>query len=302
VDYIARGRSSLTRVERIGIARVGDLAWETYANGEVVGAASSHTGSEPSARYVRLTVASAARGQGIGARLFDAVRADGVERGYRTLEGIAVVASDGEAFALRRGATLGDELVDYAVNLAAIDPRRLGSAFPVPDGYEMIAWEGCAPEWLVSSYAAAKRGIRDAPNHHPPVVPDWDSEMVRSAERASLERGVHLWGQAAMIGGSNAVVAFSEIGVPDHRGEASQEDTVVLPDHRRRGLATAVKAGLLTRLRVRRSDITAVGVTCAVANVGMRTVNYRLGFREIRRRNLYRLEVLATAAEPDALR
>jgi hypothetical protein len=34
-----------------------------------------------------------------------------------------------------------------------------------------------------------------------------------------------------------------------------------------------------------------VSVTCAVANTGMRVVNHRLGFREVRRRNLYRLVV-----------
>jgi RimJ/RimL family protein N-acetyltransferase len=66
-------------------------------------------------------------------------------------------------------------------------------------------------------------------------------------------------------------------------------DTVVRPDHRHNGLATMVKADLLLRLHHARPDLVSVGVTCAVANIGMRAVNYRLGFREEQRRTLYRL-------------
>jgi RimJ/RimL family protein N-acetyltransferase len=61
--------------------------------------------------------------------------------------------------------------------------------------------------------------------------------------------------------------------------------------HRRKGLATAVKADLLLRLLAERPDLGSVRVTCALANTGMRAVNHRLGFREQQRRTLYRLDL-----------
>jgi hypothetical protein len=104
----------------------------------------------------------------------------------------------------------------------------------------------------------------------------------------------------SILSDAGRVVAFSEIEVVRSCAEANQVDTVVLPDHRRLDLATTVKADLLLRLQDARPDLVSVGVTCAVANLGMRTVNYRLGFREERRRTLYRLPLIRSFDTPVA--
>lgn len=191
---------------------------------------------------------------GGGWRLFEVVRV-GVDRtGCRTLEGIAVVGTDGEAFARKLGAEVGDELTHDVLRFAEIDLAQLGGLRPLPAGYDLARWTGSAPERLVDSYAQAKWWVRDAPNQHPPIVPDWNTDLIRAGKRERARRGARLWVEAAVMTGTDTVVAFSEIETSDTRADASQHDTVVLPAHRKSRLATSLKAGLILRLAAARPD------------------------------------------------
>jgi mycothiol synthase len=221
--------------------------------------------------------------------LLEAASADLRRAGCRTVEAIAVAGSDGAAFAGRLGAAVGDELVDGVLRFAKISPLQMQTLRVPPPGYVLWHWRGRAPSSLVESYARAKRSIADAPNRHPPVVPAWDTALVRAHEQARADCQVELWVTAAVAAGTANVVAFTEIETIGTAPDASQVDTVVLPAHRRKGLASAVKADLLLQLRTARPGLVSIGVTCALANTGMRAVNHRLGFREQQRRTLYRL-------------
>ncbi len=210
--------------------------------------------------------------------------------GGRVVEAIAVVGSEGAEFAAKHGAVVGDELVDYVLELDDLDSAELARlASAAPARYRLVHWRDPAPDALLDSYAHAKRFVSDAPNRHPPQVPPWTAALVRQAERERAERGEALWVTAAMLDGK--VVAFTEISAGTSV-EGDQHDTVVLPDHRRCGLASCIKADLILRLRTSRPDLHTVGVTCAVANTGMRAVNQRVGFLESGRRNLMRLPLL----------
>ncbi len=240
---------------------------------------------------MRLSVDPPYRRGGIGRLLLGAVSADLRQAGCRTIEAIAVAGSDGDAFARRLGAAVGDELVDDVLSFAAVDPRHLQSFSVPPPGYALRHWTGRAPGSVLESYARVRRSIADAPNRHPPPAPDWDAGLVRAHEQARADRGAELWVAAAVQAGTGNVVAFTEVETSTASVEASQADTAVLPAHRRKGLATAVKADLLLRLRAARPDLASIRVTCALANTGMRAVNHRLGFREQQRRTLYRLDL-----------
>jgi RimJ/RimL family protein N-acetyltransferase len=226
---------------------------------------------------------------GIGGDLLDAMCVVLRATGCVTIEAIAIAGSDGSAFARRIGATVGDELADDVLEFAALDRLRLEALRVPPAGYGVRSWTGLPPDDLVDSYAAAKLAIADAPNNYAPRVPAWSAALVRQAQEARAGRGAALWVEAAVPTGTNVVAAFTEIEVIETKTAANQVDTVVLRDHRRRGLATTVKAALLLRLHAARPDLLTVGVTCGVSNVGMRAVNHRLGFREEQRRTLYRL-------------
>jgi mycothiol synthase len=273
------------------IRRTADLTWAARVGELEVGRLSAHPGSGPSAWFVRLAVDPAYRRQGAGHQLLAAARAVLRRTGCGTLEGIAVTGTDGEKFARHLGAVTGDELADDVLRLATLDVRRLRRLSALPPGYAGAHWAGAAPGDLIDSYALAKRSIADAPNRHPPEVPAWTAELVRAGESALAGRGATLWVGVAVLAGSPTVAALTEVETSGTGADASQHDTVVLAGHRRQGLATAVKAGLLIQLRAARPDLVSVEVTCAVANQGMRSVNRRLGFREERRRTLYRLDL-----------
>jgi mycothiol synthase len=251
----------------------------------------AHPGSEPAARFLRLGVDAPYRRAGIGRMLLEAASADLRRAGCRTVEAIALVGSEGEAFAGRLGASVGDELVDDVLRFAKINPLLMRKLSVPPPGYALRHWRGRAPASLVDSYARAKRSIADAPNRHPPPVPDWDAALLRAHEQEQADRQVDLWVTAAVPVGTDNVVAFTEMETTGISPEASQVDTAVLLAHRRKGLATAVKADLLLQLRTARPGLVSIGVTCALANTGMRAVNYRLGFREQQRRTLFRLDL-----------
>ncbi len=280
---------SLSPMAVVKVDQTAELVWQARVDGLMAGSATVHPGSEPAASFVRLVVDPLRRRQGVGGRLFEAVGVGLDGTGCRTLEGIVVVGTDGEAFARGLGAEVGDELTDDVLRFAKIDLAQLGALRVLPTGYDLARWSGSAPERLVDSYAQAKRWLRDAPNRHPPIIPDWHTDLIRAGERERTRRGARLWVEAAVMIGSDTVVAFSEIETSDTGAGASQHDTVVLPAHRRSRLATSLKAGLTLRLHAARPDIGSIEVTCALANIGMQAVNHRLGFRQARRRNLYRL-------------
>jgi GNAT superfamily N-acetyltransferase len=275
----------------VTIQRAGQACWRARLGDQEAGVATAHPGSEPGARFVRLSVDPGCRRAGVGRLLFEAVRADLLAAGCRTAEATVVAGSAGEAFAAGLGAAVGDELVDAVLSFDGVDwpeLRRLGEP---PPGYVLRGWTGRAPGRLVESYARSKRSIADAPNRHPPPVPRWDADLVRAYERDRADRQAELRVVAAVLAGTGMVVAFTEMETCAGREEASQVDTVVLAGHRRQGLATAVKARLLLRLHEARPDLVSSRVTCALANTGMRAVNHRLGFRDEQRRTLYRLEL-----------
>ena len=287
---VREGRDDMSSAP-VMIQRTAARCWRALIDDQHVGMVSIHPGSVPEARFVRLSVDLPFRRRGIGLLLIDTVGAELRRAGCRTAEALAVAGSEGELLAHRLGATVGDELVDDVLSFESIDPTLLKEICVPPKGYELRHWVGHAPGSLVKSYAQAKRSIADAPNRHPPPVPDWDAEMIRVHERARADSGADLWVEAAVVIGTDEVVAFTEIEIPSLSAEASQVDTAVLPAHRRKGLATAVKADLLLRLLADRPNLGSVLVTCALANTGMRAVNHRLGFREQQRRTLYRLDL-----------
>lgn len=272
------------------VRQVGErLEWRACVGDVAVGTATVHGGSGAGACFIRLSVEPGYRRRGVGRELLEAVRSVLRSVGCVTVEAIAAAGSDGEAFARRLGATVGDELAEDVLPFATLDRPRL-QALRVPrPGYVVRRWIGAAPDDLLEAYAVAKHRISDAPNNYPPAVPDWSPALVREQERARAARGAALWVAAAVPAGTDLVVAFTEVEVVRSGTAASQVDTVVLPEHRRIGLATIVKADLLLELHDARPDLRSVGATCAVANKAMRSVNHRLGFREEQRRTLYRL-------------
>lgn len=273
--------------------------WAGWLGDRLVGTAQTHAAEHPDAAFIRLYVDQRHRRHGVGRAMAAAVAADRHEAGFTTLYALVRVGSDADRFVTARGATVADALVVDALHHADADEARLAELATPPAGYALRSWCGRAPDDLIDSYAAAKQAIADAPNEDPPAIPDWDHDLIRERELAFVRQGRPLWVTVA-LDDAGRVAAFTEIGVPDPAPglrstmvDASQEDTVVLAEHRRRGLATCVKAELIGRLLAQRPDVASIASTTALTNQAMRRVNKRLGFGEVFRRNLIHLPATA---------
>lgn len=258
-------------------------------------------GTPHDSAYTRVYVDPAYRGQGLGRALLGEVVATLGK--VPVLAATVLVGTPGERFAFGFGAEVGDELVIQSLDLRSADPAALGAVLDgAPPGYELVHWRTAAPAALVDSYAVLKRAIADAPNAHGPSVPPYDAARVRTDERGRALAGAELWVSAAVESATARVVAFTEVGVGSSRTDANQEGTVVAADHRRRGLASLVKADMILRLRRDRPELRRVSTTTALANTGMRAVNARLGFQQLARRRLLRVPMSAVRRQVRAAR
>jgi GNAT superfamily N-acetyltransferase len=235
------------------------------------GALSVQRGS--SSGFVRLLVEPSHRRRGVGRSLLAAIQEQAAAVGCHalfTMHG----GGDGAAFCAALGIPDGGRTVKSLLTMTNAPVAK-----PV-DGYSIRSWQGAAPDGLVASYAQARQAINDALAEIGAEAEAWSVTRVRDVERTWAERDVALRITAAVDG--DAVVAFTEIVVAAEPGcIANTNDTAVLPDHRRRGLATWVTSESLRLLVQDRADVTAVHTANAETNFAMLAVNRRLGFRPV---------------------
>ncbi|WP_133981127.1 GNAT family N-acetyltransferase [Kribbella voronezhensis] len=268
--------------------------WAGHLDGTVVGAAEVRAAGEPKTAFARIYVLPDMRGRGAGRSLLAEVVRDQRAAGMEILATTVLADTSGAGYARHLGATVGDELVINVLDFATLDRAALErSATTDQDGYQLVHWSGRAPDLLVDSYALAKRAIADAPNNHlpPGAVVAWDRDLVRQSERERADRTVELWVTAAVVAGTSTVAAFTAVEVGPSSVDVGQEDTVVVGEHRRHGLATWAKAAMALRLADELPNVRRLSSTTAVANTGMRAVNARTGFRELTRRLLVTIEI-----------
>jgi hypothetical protein len=104
---------------------------------------------------------------------------------------------------------------------------------------------------------------------------------VRELERAVEQRQRDIRVTVALDGGGS-VVAFAELRVSRSPGAvAGTEDTAVVAEHRRRGLARWVKMDSLQQLQRDRPDVSLVTTTNDEKNEAMLALNQALGFEPV---------------------
>ncbi|MFG1905393.1 GNAT family N-acetyltransferase [Kribbella sp. NPDC048928] len=272
--------------------------WAGHLDGTLIGAAEVRPAGEPNTAFTRIYVLPDARGHGVGRSLLTQVVRHQQAAGTQILATTVLADTPGARYALQLGATIGDELVINVLDFATLDRTALERTVNTDhDGYHLAHWSGRTPDHLLNSYASAKRAIVDAPNNHlpPNAVVAWDGDFIRQSERERAERGAELWVTAAVAAGTSTVAAFTAVEVGRSSIDVGQEDTVVVGEHRRQGLATWVKAAMALRLADELPTVRRLSSTTAIANTGMRTVNARTGFRELTRRQLITIDLTTLA-------
>ena len=156
--------------------------------------------------------------------------------------------------------------------------RPASEAIP---GYRLRRWVGAAPEAILASFARAREAVNDAPlaSEHDCAV--WDAARVRDLEETIVRRNRETRVTVA-LDESDEVVAFTELRVSRAVGaSAGTEDTAVVREHRRRGLARWVKLESLRHLQHERPDVRLVTTTNAEQNEAMLALNRSLGFSPV---------------------
>ncbi|MER5182580.1 GNAT family N-acetyltransferase [Streptomyces sp. NPDC002896] len=245
----------------------------------------------PGAGFLRLFVAPSARRGGIGSALLSSVMQSAAAAGMERVQATVLAGPPGEPFArtlpnLRVALRL--ELQEQRLDQELVLRRcRELAADPLP-GYRLAHWNGAAPEPLVASFGRAMGHVLDAPGAALQMAPRaWNTAAVRAWEAKMTAGSAWLMVCAAVHLASGQAVAATVATVPQSGGPvADQHDTVVVPEHRHRGLARGVKAAQALRIHERFPGVRAATSTVSQENLQMKAVNRAVGYHLIHERLL----------------
>lgn len=259
-----------------------------WRGARLIGAASVHA-STSTAAFARVYVDAGSRRVGAGRALADQVLRWVRGRGYLRVTATVVAGSAGERFATALGAGVTLRLVTVVRDL-----HEVVVSVPAPADLHLRRWRNRTPDDVLDAYALLRRTVGDAPDADVQMdAASRTSAWVREWEHARTASGDELWVCAAVVDGTRALVGFTEAQVPVS-GDAQQHDTAVLPDWRGHGVATWLKADMLTWLQAERPGVNTLTSTINQRNTPMLRLSAALGFREVRRRHLVAIDLGAT--------
>ena len=145
---------------------------------------------------------------------------------------------------------------------------------------ELVAWSGEPPDEHFDAFVVTRNAMNDAPRDDIEV-----SDFVTTAEATSKEArawtalGWDLHGLLA-IEEDGSAVGMSNVMVNTHRPDASwQGDTVVLDQHRQRGVGRWLKAAMYFHVRENLPELTRLRTGNAESNDPMLAINVAMGYR-----------------------
>lgn len=223
-----------------------------------------------------LSVADEARWADWGAALYERVAAFAQGRGLGRLETHIRPLRPGEpltAFLESRGFAVVDREVPALLDLAAFDRTRFEGARAV-DGIKLASWAeaGDTADNRRRLYALVAALDRDVPTHgvhsDPPPFEEFEKDFSRPA-----------WDSDALVLAETDAgewVGLSQVGFQEHTGIGWTFLTGVLPAHRGRGLALALKLRVIDAALARGCPL--ILTENHEDNAPMRAVNRKLGF------------------------
>lgn len=164
--------------------------------------------------------------------------------------------------------------------------------------YELVFWRGLCPPELLERYAEAETAVNDAPidelemdGYH------FDAAYMAERDALLLESGLEPWVYLALHRDSGRVAGVTEVFVNGHDPAYSEQwSTVVLAEHRRRGLGRLLKASMFLRLRRERPDVRYLDTGNAHSNEAMLAINVAMGFRPHRDYACWQGDIASIAA------
>lgn len=255
--------------------------------------------AEPDIVEVDIAVLPGARRRGHGTALLRSAETVGteLERATQVAELSAGPGQDladdpGGGFALAHGfeVTGAEDLHVLELPLPpAVDALLRERVRPGEDDPEVTGWQDECPGDLVASCARLRQALGHGPagdtadddEGGSPAVEDY-AERVRSAEARRAEEGVRSLVSVA-LDASGTAVGLSELVLLPGSGTADQAGTLVLPEHRGRGLGSRLWLRNLTELARAFPDRDRVRVRTDPEDTAAREIAAELGFRPVER-------------------
>ncbi|MFD8595690.1 GNAT family N-acetyltransferase [Kitasatospora sp. NPDC059646] len=239
-----------------------------------------------------LNVHPAERRRGVGSALLSAAASAAREDGRQVLLAQAVAGSPGDGFLSARDFTRALVLEYARLDLTAPADSPVAE-HPLHPGYRLVSWLGSCPDEWLATFTLSRTAMDDMPMGDTDFgVLVWDEARVLTAAKAVADRGELLHTVVAVEEATGTIAGFTELVLPaDRAGDAQHYGTGVLPAHRRRGLARAMKAEAIRWARTEQPEITGLLTDTAEHNAGMLAVNHALGYRPTHRSVEFRLSL-----------
>jgi GNAT superfamily N-acetyltransferase len=255
-----------------------------------------------------VTVHPASRRRGVGSALVSAVAAAAREHGRSRLILDAPRTAATEGFARRHGLCVSGCDLRSRLDLGAPGlPERLAAArgaFPhqyqhqqprlrrharpsardhadngfMGGGFMPVRWYSVCPDHLLEDYVRALDSLHAKPGTAENAP--FSAGEIRYRESSAHAAGLREYTVCLIDPASGRIAALSSAHTADGvRGE--QNETVVVPEYRGRGLAAQVKARLIEELMAAEPNLRVLDAYNAMDNHRMLAVNRRLGFRPV---------------------
>ena len=236
----------------------------------------------PEIARIEIRVDPRCRRQGVGAALLCALLPALRESGRTVVIGTAM-KRDCPAYLWAR--KLGFRTT-HTTLLQVLDAPAAGDGrwrTDLPDGYRFERWLGSVPDDLLGGYVLTRNAISEAPmGDSSNQMPQWTAESVRETEEELRAMGAQERVVCAVETATGAVAGLTGMIFYAHQPDVGrQNDTVVAPGHRGRGLGLAVKSAMMEWVLAER-PVAEVRTIIAESNGFMRAVNEAMGYRVLR--------------------
>ncbi|MET1052698.1 MAG: GNAT family N-acetyltransferase [Mycetocola sp.] len=256
------------------------------------------------AAFIEVQVAQEARRRGVGSALLSAVEGAASADGWRVYQswsshlppvsddrltsptGFGSIDRDSPAvaFALANGYRI--EQVDRMSRIdLPVDPQvlagRKADAEAHAAGYAVVQWVGrCPDEWLADMAHLHRRMSTDAPMAEIEFAEeDWNEDRMRNLDDMNVTGGRVNLTSAAVHLSTNTLVGFTDLALPEKEGRpATQEDTLVLKEHRGHRLGMLLKIANIEQLGRVSPTTPRITTFNAEENRPMLDVNEAVGF------------------------
>ncbi len=261
--------------------------------------------------WISAEVLSSFRGRGIGTALVDRLeemaRADnrmtwqtylmhtnppeaaGTDRlASPTGFGSVAMSDPGVRFLQRRGYRLEQieriSFLDLPIDPGELARHRGEAERAAGTDYRIVRWQGRTPErWIADLVTLRTRMSTDMPSAGMDVVEEaWTADRIAKHEAGDEAGGREILTVAAEHVPTGTLAGFSQLSIPSDRSRpVSQEDTLVLSEHRGHRLGMLLKIANIQHLAEVNPSSPLISAFNAEENRHMLDVNEAVGFRAV---------------------